>query len=63
MADNNTHMTTIGNRPAKVGTITTINGIYVQCRLPSGEDAYVPLSVVYELFEKEMLENVRVKNP
>jgi hypothetical protein len=54
-------MTTIGSRPANVvRTLSTIDGVYVQCRLPSGEDAHVPLRAVYALFEKELLNKVRM---
>jgi hypothetical protein len=54
-------MTTIGSRPANVvRTLSTIDGVYIQCRLPSGEDAHVPLRAVYALFEKELLNKVRM---
>jgi hypothetical protein len=54
-------MTTIASRPANVvRTLSTIDGVYIQCRLPSGEDAQVPLRAVYALFEKELLNKVRM---
>jgi hypothetical protein len=54
------HMTTIGSRPANVvRTLSTIDGVYVQCRLPSGEDVHVPLRAVYTLFEQELLNKIR----
>jgi hypothetical protein len=57
------HMTTIGRRPANVVRhLSTIDGVYVQCRLPSGEDAHVPLREIYTLFEKELLNKVRLSS-
>jgi hypothetical protein len=54
-------MTTIGRRPANVlGHLSTIDGVYVQCRLPSGEDAHVPLKDIYTLFEKELANKMRM---
>lgn len=54
------HMTTIGRRPANVvNSLSTIDGIYVQCRLPSGEDVHVPLRIIYTLFEKELANKMR----
>jgi hypothetical protein len=55
MADTQPIMTTIGNRPAKVAHLHNIDGTYVQCKLPNGEDAYVPLREIYQQFEKELL--------
>jgi hypothetical protein len=47
-------MVTIGHRPALVVTsLERSIGVYVQCRLPSGEDVYVPLRELFRLFEKE----------
>lgn len=52
-------MTTIGNRPAKVTHLHSIDGTYVQCKLPSGEEAYVPLVEIQQLFEKETISKTR----
>jgi hypothetical protein len=52
-------MTTIGNRPAKVARLHSIDGTYVQCRLPSGDDAFVPLSDVFAAFEKALVAKAR----
>lgn len=54
------HMTTIGRRPANVAnSLITIDGVYVQCRLSSGEDVHVPLREIYRLFEKELANKMR----
>jgi hypothetical protein len=52
-------MTTIGNRPAKVAHLHAIDGTYVQCKLPNGDEAYVPLGDVFQLFEKELVGKAR----
>lgn len=52
-------MTTIGHRPSKVAHLGTTSGVYVQCRLPSGEDVYVPLKEIFALFEKELVAKLR----
>jgi hypothetical protein len=48
-------MTTINGRPAKVAHLRNIDGAYVQCKLPNGDDAYVPLSEICQLFQDELL--------
>jgi hypothetical protein len=37
-----------------VEQLDAIDGVYVQCRLPGGEDVHVPLRSIYVLFEKEL---------
>jgi hypothetical protein len=55
------HMTTIGRRPANVvDHLASIDGVYVQCRLPSGEDVHVSLREIYRLFEHELLNKIRL---
>lgn len=50
------NMTAIGNRPTTVishlENIDT-NNLYVQCRLPSGEDGYVSFKEILNLIERE----------
>lgn len=68
-------MTSVGNPQDDQPQMTMINGrpgnvvnrlhpgdaqhVYVQCRLPNGKDAFVPLMMIYELFEKKLIEKVR----
>ena len=59
MAEQKPIMTTIGNRPAKVTHLHNIEGTFVQCKLPNGEEAYVPLQEIYAQFKKEMIAEVR----
>lgn len=55
-------MTTIGNRPTTVishlENIDT-NKLYVQCRLPSGEDGYVSFTEIMHLIGKELVRETR----
>lgn len=53
-------MTTINKRPTKVlNTLSSSNGVLVACRLPNGEDVYVPLSEIFGLLAKEIRQSVR----
>jgi hypothetical protein len=55
-------MTTVAGRPTKVRAhLTTLQGSYVQCRLATGEDVHVPLVALYELFKRELVEEVKLK--
>jgi hypothetical protein len=48
-------MTTLEGKPTPVlRKLSGIDGVYVQCRIASGEDVYVPLREVCEMFVKEL---------
>jgi hypothetical protein len=63
MEDNDKpHMSMVNGRPGNV--LHRLHSddakhVYVQCRLPNGTDAFVPLRMIYELFEKELIAKVR----
>jgi len=55
-------MTTLEGRPTPVlRKLQGIDGVYVQCRLASGEDVYVPLREIYALFARELTQEVRMQ--
>lgn len=41
--------------------LDSMDGVCVQCRLPNGDDALVPLKMIYELFQKKMMEEIKYK--
>lgn len=41
--------------------LDTLEGTYVQCRLPNGTDAYVPLKEIFVMFERKMIDNIKYK--
>lgn len=60
--DDKPQMAMINGRPANV--VHRLHSedakhVYVQCRLPNGTDAFVPLMMIYELFEKKLLEKTK----
>lgn len=42
-----------------LGNIAT-GDLYVQCRLPSGEDGYVPFSEIVKLVERELVRKTQI---
>jgi hypothetical protein len=48
-------MAVIDNRPAKVTHLRNIDGTYVQCKLPNGDEAYVPLREISDLIQEDLL--------
>jgi len=55
-------LTVIAKRPVKiVRSLHSSEGVLVAVRLPSGEDAHVPLHVLFSLFEGEIAAKVRTR--
>lgn len=55
-------MTVVGHRPTNVlHHLHSSEGVLVAVRLPSGEDAYVPLHQLFALFAGEMAAKVRME--
>ncbi len=53
-------MQVVDGRPIKTQMhLSSIDGVYVQCRLPDGQDAHVPLREIFEQFDKELMNKVR----
>lgn len=59
MAQDKPEMTTVAGRPTKIANITSADGVLVQCRLPTGEDVYVPLKELFSLVEKDLIAKIR----
>jgi hypothetical protein len=56
-------MTTIHRRPTKLlAHLQTSAGVYVQCRLSSGEDVHVSLQEIFKLFKKQLELEVRMSD-
>lgn len=54
-------MTVVNGRPAKVlEHLSSSNGVFVQCRVPGGEDVFVPLSEIIALVEKDLVVKIRM---
>ncbi len=58
-----TTMTTVNGRPTSVPTEQPVSsdGIFVPCRLASGEDVCIPLRDLFALFETELVTRMRMK--
>jgi len=60
--DDKPRMSMIGGRPATVMHrlhSDDMKHIYAQCRLPNGKDTFIPLRMLYELFEEELILKIR----
>lgn len=52
----------IAGRPTTVlPELKSIDGVLVQCRLPNGFDAYVPLKELLRLFGRDLASELRTK--
>lgn len=49
-------MSVIAGRPIKVqNKLASLDGVLVQCRLPTGEDVHVPARELMQQFEKDLV--------
>ena len=57
--------TTGGQSPHRPATATqqlaSADGVSVQCKLPNGDIAFVPLDEIFKLFEKKIVESIKYK--
>lgn len=54
------NQTSFSSKPSTVvQKLDSMDGVYVQCRLPNGDDALVPLKMIYELFMSKTAESMK----